>query len=353
MKIQSLIKSDKIIKIDPKDTLAHALSKLASSHDAAFVFDEENKYLGLINPYYCFIRSSSPANARAEHCVFHAPRIKTNFSVAKVAQLMDESKVHYLPVFNEQDKFAGIVSARRILASLQDLPVFKIKIKDVLKTKKNPLLTVYENDSIAIALSEFKKYKISKLVVIGREMKLKGILSYYDLIAYLIAPKEKEQRGERTGNKMSFNYQRVKNFCKNFVLTLTQEDTMEQALRLIVDKKIGSVVVVDSGRHPLGIITTKDFLKLIAQGNKGNILEITTKNLSHTNRQIIGGFFNPLNLWLKKVPDIVRARLFIKEEKQGGVFKVILSLFTKKGYPKVIKEEGKNLTKVLQKIKKD
>jgi predicted transcriptional regulator len=353
MKIQSLIKNEKIIRIGPKDTLAHAMSKLASSHDAAFVFNDENEYLGLINPYYSFIKSSSPANARVEHCVFHAPRIKTNYPLTKVAQLMDESKVHYLPVFDERDKFVGILSARRILTNLQDSPLFKVKIGDVLKTKKNSLLTVYEDDTVAAALSEYKKYKVSKLVVIGKEMKLKGVLSYYDLIAYLIAPKEKEQRGERTGNKMSFNYQRVKNFCKTFILTLSPDDSMDQALKLIIDKKIGSVVIVDKERHPLGIITTKDFLKLIAQGRRGNMLEITTKNLSQTNRQIIGGFFNPLNLWLKKIPDIVKARLFIKEEKQGGVFKVILSLFPRKGYPKVIKEEGKNLTKVLQKIRKD
>jgi CBS domain-containing protein len=53
-----------------------------------------------------------------------------------VAQLMIESKVHYLPVFDEQEKFSGIISARRMLSVLKGSPAFKVKIKDVLSAKK-------------------------------------------------------------------------------------------------------------------------------------------------------------------------------------------------------------------------
>ncbi len=353
MTIFGLLKNTNIIKVHPDEHLSSAISKLSSSHDAAFVFDEEDKFKGVINPYYCLIKSSNPANSKVEHCIFHAPRVKLNYSLSKVAQLMIESKVHYLPVFNGKDEFIGIVSARRVLESLKGSSVFKVNIKEVLKTKKRPVVTVYDEDFISTALNSFKTYRLSKLVVISHEMKLKGILTYYDLISYLIAPKEKEHAGERSGNKVSFAHQKVKNFSRGFVLTLTPEDTMEEALRLIIEKKIGSVVIVDKTRHPIGIITSRDFLALIAKGQSPKKLEIIEKNLSQENRQIVGGFFNSLNLWAKNIPNLVKARLFVKEEKDGGVFKVNLSLFPKKGEPTVIKKEGKNLLKVLKKIKRE
>jgi len=43
----------------------------------------------------------------------------------------------------------------------------------------------------------------------------------------------------------------------------------------------------------------------------------------------------------------------VKEEKQGNLFKVVLSLFPKKGQPKVATEEGRDLVDVLQKVKND
>lgn len=353
MKIQNIIKTTNIIKINANETLSSALNKLSSSHDAGFVFSDENKYLGVINPYYSVIKSSYPGNTKIEHCLFHAPHIKTNFSISKVAQLMIESKIHYLPVFNDNDNSIGIVSARRLIFSLRDSVVFNLKIKEVLKVKKPPLVTVFEDDFISLALNLFKTYKVSKLVVINRDMKLRGILSYYDLICFLVAPKEKEQRGERLGNKVNLGHRQVKNFSKNFVLTLTPEDSLKRALNLIIDKRIGSVVIVDGERHPIGIITTRDFLRLLVREHNDKKIEITSKNLSQENRQILGGFFNHFALWIKKIPDLTKAKLFVKEEKGGGLFEVILSLIPKKGAPKVIKREGKNLSKILRKIKKD
>jgi len=315
MTVADLIKNTNIIRVKPSDHLSTAISKLSSSHDAAFVFNEKNQFKGVINPYYSFIKSSYPSNAKVEHCVFHVPHVKGRFSISKVAQLMIESKIHYLPVFNDKEEFIGIISARRMLESIKGYPIFKIKIKEILKNKKRPVITIKEDDFISTAINEFKLYKVSKLVVINNDMRLKGLLSYYDLISYLIVPREKERRGDRVGNKVSLTHQRVKNFDKSFVLTLTPEDIMEEALRLIIERKIGSVVIVDNQRHPIGLITTRDFLSLIAKGDQGQKLEAIGQDPSQQNRQILGGFFNHFNNWTKKAANVQKAKPLVKKKK--------------------------------------
>jgi CBS domain-containing protein len=340
--LKDIIKTEDIIKIYPGETLSSAFSKFSTSHDAAFLFSKDNKYLGVISAYYCMIKSSFPGNAKVEHCVFHAPRIHINFQISKVCQLMIESKIHYLPVFDEKDSFIGIISVRRILSKFADSPLFKFSINDFLQIKKKPMVSLYEDDPVAKAMSLFKETKVSKLIVVGKDLKLKGVLSYYDLISYLVSPREEE--------KISFMHMKVKNFSKTLVLTLTNQNTLHEALNLILEKRIGSIVIIDKDRHPEGIITTSDFLTFLIRKKVDLPIEITSKNLSEQSRQIIGGFFNYLNLWLKRIPDLQKVKLHVKEEKQGKLFEVILSLTPKKGNPKVIKKEGKNLLKVLKEI---
>ncbi|PIY69303.1 hypothetical protein COY90_01435 [Candidatus Roizmanbacteria bacterium CG_4_10_14_0_8_um_filter_39_9] len=350
MKLHNILQTQDIIKVSVDDTLSVALNKLASSHDAAFVFDKD-KYMGVVNPYYCVIKTSSPSNAKLVHCLYHAPHVKLNYPISKIAQLMIESKIHYLPVFDDKDQFMGIVSARGLLRALEYLDIFMTKVSDLLARKKLPLVMVFEDDSLAVALQKFKASRISKLVVVNKEMRLKGILSYYDLISYLASPKKRD-RSDRANDRPGLQNKSVRHFLKTMVLTLNKDDYLRDALHLILEKKIGSVVIIDSQYHPINIITTKDLLSLFVRESTKETIELTSKNLSKESRRTLGGFFEHLKLSLKKIPDLAKAKLFIKEEKDGGLFKVMLSLIPKKGPPKIIEGEGKNLTKVLNKVKK-
>lgn len=351
MFLQNIVKTDNIIKVLPQDSLRFALAKLSTSHDAAFVFSDDQKFLGVINPYYCLIKTSYPPNTKVEHCLFHPPKIKLNTPVHKVAEFFIQSKIHYLPVFDELDRFKGIVSARTVLSSFLSISMFRRSIIELLKTKKFPLTTIDENDSVSSAVHLFKSTKLSKLIVTDKALKLKGVLSYYDLTSFLISPKNSQSKGQREGSKSQVTNQKVKNFAKSFVLTLSPKNTIEEAIRLIITKSIGSVVIVDNEKHPTGIITTKDILHYFIYGQHEKKIEIVNQNLSGKSKHIFGIFFRPFSHLIRKIPDLNRVKLMIKEEKNGGLFKVILSLFPKKGNAKIIKREGKNLSHILPSVK--
>jgi len=286
MSLADILKTEKIIKVDEDEVLSSVLNKLGSSHDAAFVFSKKNKYLGVINPYYCLIKSSYPANAKVKHCLFHPPKVYLDTSLVKIASLMIESKVHYLPVFLDKNKeeFVGIISARRLLSYFKNLDLFKVKIAEVLKNKK-PLVTIEENESIGKAINLFRKTHYSKLIVVNGGGKLKGVLSYFDLIAYLALPKTKEAAGDKKGEKISFLNLPVKNFTKTYVIILKKDNFLSDVINLILEKKIGSVIVVDDKKKPIGIITTRDLLQFFIQKRTAE-----EKSKSATLR--IGGFFN-------------------------------------------------------------
>ncbi|QQG44148.1 MAG: CBS domain-containing protein [Candidatus Roizmanbacteria bacterium] len=350
--LSDLISNDNIIKIRPTETMAGALSKLSTTHDAAFVFSQDDVFLGVINPYYSLIQSSHPGNAKVERCLYHPPKLLITDSVERASQLFMNSRIHYLPVFKDDNQFLGMLSANKLLAAPINSSVFKIKIGEIIKRKNKPLITVYENDQISTAINLFKKHKISKLVVIGKDLKMKGIFSYYDLIHYLITPKERLHQKDGEVNKISFYHQPVKHFSKTAVLTMKPSDSMVDALDLVMERKIGSIVIVNEENYPLHIITKRDFLTLVLKPKLPKPTQITSKNLSQKNKQVVKPFLNELPFFLTKLPGIIKAKVFVKEEKNGGVLRMVLSLIPQKGKAQVVSHEGKNSKEMIKDIVK-
>jgi len=253
MRLLNILKENNIIKVSPDDHLSHVLAKLSTSHDAAFVFDDNDKYLGAINPYFTMIKSSFPGNTKVAHCLTHTSKVYLNYPLTKVCELFIQSKIHYLPVFDKSEKFLGIISARRILSYFKDQSIFKVKVEGIIKKRWQGLITVYD--------------------VINQNKKLKGVLSYYDLIKLMISPKYSNHRGERNDDKTSFYNYRVKNFAKSYVLTLPKDKLLIEVINLIINKKIGSVIIVDKERRPLGIITTRDILRFYIDNEKYSFIK--------------------------------------------------------------------------------
>lgn len=350
MTLQPVFKTKNIIKVGPDDSLSHVFSLFSSSHDSAFVFDEKNHFLGAINPYHCVIKKSYPANTKVKHCLIHPPYIDINCPLKKVARYILDSRLYYLPVFSNKN-FVGIISARRLLEAVKDLEGFNSPAGSFLKYK-SPLVSVFEQDFLSKALALFKQYKVSKLVVLTKDLKLRGIISYFDLIAYLLVPREKQHFSSREGNKIPFLKRSVTTAMKNNVVTISIYEKLHQAAAAILNKQVGSVVVVDESRHPLGLITIHDLLSIYI-GRRGLFnAELVTKDLSEKSLRVVSRFVDQLNRQLSRIKNLSRARVFIKEKTKGSLFDAVVSLFLNNRTVKVIKKQGKNLIELLSDIKK-
>ncbi len=350
MKVKDILKTEGIIKFSSDDKLSKVLSHLSSSHDCAFVFDKD-KFIGVINPYYTLIKNSFPANSKVSNCIISPPKLQLEYSLEKAARLMMESKIHYLPVFNSKKEFVGIVSARRILRYLLKNKNLSEKISPLIRKKKQ-LITVLSTDTASKCLSLFKKEKISKLIVVDANDRLRGIITYYDLINFLSVPKRRVDAGDRKGNKVPFLHLKVKNFMKRMVLTVDHSATFRDIVSLILDKGIGSVVVVSKDNKPLAIFTTKDVIShYLSKENKIDF-RLIFQNISHSNLVLISPFVKQYQNVVNKLRRVEKSELVIKEEKRGGLFKIFMTNWFKGGEKEHIKRETKNLKKGLLEIKK-
>jgi CBS domain-containing protein len=348
MNQRDIVKTDNIIRVQARDTLSSALARLTSSHDAAFVFTADDKYIGIINPYYTLIQTSYPGATKVEHCVFHPPRVNIEDDLARIAQLMTESKIHYLPIFDGGKDFIGITTAHRLLKEIRNMSVAKAKIIDVASAKNGGVVSVYEDDSIDHALRLFKEHKISKLIVMDRGLKLRGILSYYDLIPNMVAPGDRESKTDRK----HFIALKVKNFAKKTILTLLPNDTIAEAIDQILKHSMGSVVIVDRESHPVGIITTRDILNLLLPEKLRKPVEFTKKNLSLEHEKNMTDFVQYISKHIQKHKDIRSAKVIVEQEKNGVLFRVAVHILPEKGEVQVHEKESKDLEKIIKELKK-
>lgn len=349
--IEKILKTSGIIKASPEDNLGSVIAKLSSSHDAAFIFDKEGKFHGVINPYYTLIKTSMyDGNTKVENALFHPPHISVDDSLERIVTLMNESKIHYLPVFGDKKKFLGITSARRVLAYLKELPQAKLKISSISHTQKGRVLTVLPSDPISKAVAIFKDYKTSKIVVTDKLGKLKGILSHYDLIPFLMAPGNRSQKGSR-GEKPKFKDSLIKNYIKTTLLTLTDQNTVGEAINEILTKSIGSIILVNPESKPTGILTTRDILDVLRTSKKKKRMTLTIKHSSGKHQMIFDEFVRYVSDHIQENPQIVEAEILYDEEKNGNLFKIQVHLLPLKGKSTMITREGRDLKKLLQEIK--
>lgn len=351
MDAKKLIKTVAVATATPQETLASALSKTRSSHDSVFVFEDE-VFLGVVNPYYAMIKTSHPGNTKLAHCLYNPPRVSESLSVSRLANLFVESKLHYLPVFGPKKAFLGIVSARRLLSVYRNSPYFQENVGAYVLKKRQKLQIISENDTIAQALTLFRKKHISKLLVTDKNGRMQGIVSHYDLIMQLSAPRERERKFDRVGTRTSFQKQPVKLLMKTHLLTLSQTRSLGEALQMVLDHEIGSVIVLDGKKKPVGIVTTSDFLKKLTQSPKEKHVEVSGRNLSEENSTILKRFSHTFERAVSKIHGVKSVDLTVKEEKQGGVFRAMMSIVPERGVKTVKTREGKNLKRLLEEFKK-
>lgn len=347
MSVKKILKTKGIIKIQSDDSHASALMKLSSSHDAAFVF-ENDQFKGLINPYHSLIKKSFPSNVKLKNSMVHPPKVTMQTSLDKIMHFMNQSKIHYLPVFEGKD-FKGIVTARRMLSHIQSDEKLKITIGAYLQERK--IHTLKSTDFLSKALGHFRDNKVSKLVVVDDKGLLSGVLAYYDIIKHLAEPRDRQNILSRKGEKNPLLQKPIRTFFKQDVLVLSKNHTLADAVKLILEKSIGSVVITDKNR-PIGIITTKDIFSAYLNKPKSGIARLHSKGLSAASTYMAEAFTQTLDRILRRAPHVQKADITIIEKKDGALYEADVAVSQKGKRPFSLKIESRRLADALSEVSK-
>ena len=262
--VKNILKTEQIIRFDADQTLSQALPHLTSSHDSAFVFDGD-KFIGVVSPYFVLKSRSFKEGSKLKSCVMMPKKMHLDDSFSEVATAMLNSKIHYLPAVDDNGDFVGIVSIKRMLEYIVE---HKLKHDNgTIIFSDRELISVDPEMKLSQAMALMKSEKVSRLPVTNGGGRIIGMLSQYD-IADMVDDQQSAGRFDKRGEKSSMLDDVVKNHMIKMVFTIDHVPSFTEATRLMLDKGIGSLVIVDKNEIPMSIVTKRDLLNTIAQSSK-------------------------------------------------------------------------------------
>lgn len=149
------------------------------------------------------------------------------------------------------------------------------------------VLTIEDSASMAFAADTMEGHRIRHLIVLSGG-KLAGILSQRDILRTSPSPATSLSRYEMIYllNRLS-----AREIMNREVITARPELEAEEAAKIMLEKRIGALPIVDRGEI-VGIVTRSDLLRVLCQksatllmDNKGNIAAITIGPRDWSNKQ--------------------------------------------------------------------
>lgn len=259
--VNDILKTEGIIRFDAEQTLSQAQNSLSSSHDAAFVFDGD-KFIGVVSPYYILKSRSLKEHSKLKTCVMMPKKLHLGDHFSEVAKAMINTKIHYLPAVDDNGDFVGIVSLRRMLGHIVKNKLMKNNGTIIFSDRD--LVTTSVDMKVSQVLALMKNEKIARLPVVNGDDRLVGIISQYDL-NNVMNDQNTVGRFDKRGEKENFHNESIKNYMVKLVETIDHVPSFTEAARIMLDKKLGSLLIVDANNSPISIITKRDILNTVAQ----------------------------------------------------------------------------------------
>jgi CBS domain-containing protein len=183
------------------------------------------------------------------------PSVKTTATIGDAIRLMKQHKVGGLPVVDDSNQVWAIVTERDML-SLFKGKISRAKVADLMTEKvvtATPRTTIFEAERIMTEKS-FRRLPIVS------EKRLAGIVTAMDIVRFFGSGEVFQHL--RSGTIFQVLQTPVLSIGVKNVITIAPTADLGEAARIMNEKNIGALLVVE-GERLAGIITERDFLKLI------------------------------------------------------------------------------------------
>jgi predicted transcriptional regulator len=257
----------KFLSVSVDDNVHTVLGKLdAGKHHSAIVVDSRDRYVGMFDKESCLRSRGDASQMKVRNVVHKTSKLEESTDIERVAQLLQTSDTHVLPVLDKYKRVAGIVGTRDVLLALSE----RLRGMRVADISTKYLVTLSEDDAIAKAIELVRRKKVARIPVVDDKRRLIGIVTRFDLLKQFFAHPT-ESRGGGRGSFAAMptkpskgSIAKVSDMMMKTVQTIEPGALLQQAVRKMADANVSDLIVVEDG-IPVGILTTKDVLKQIAK----------------------------------------------------------------------------------------
>jgi CBS domain-containing protein len=255
------VMSPEPITLTEDGTISEALGLMEREEIHEIPIVKREKLLGLLTLDEILRRGKLQPKTKVKSLMTHPPMITPDMSLTEASKILLDNGFRGSPVVGG-DLLLGFISRGDILSKIpQMVDLENITAEEVMS---EPVVTIMEHRPIVAAREVFKDLGIRALPVIDKTGKLTGILTQTAVVRAFAIPWVRVQRGDFSGDKVKREVE---------VMSL-----MDPPVSVGLDSPVSEIpaggycAVVDDNMVPVGMITPKDLLELVAhEGRKEGI----------------------------------------------------------------------------------
>ena len=331
LRVKDVMSKD-FVSISENENLGDAIGRMRKTdvYELMVVKDgTDDKIVGILTYDLLMKRKRLAMSTRVGHVMSPAPSVSENEAVVDVSEKLLYTDARTLPV-TKRGRITGTVSKRDVTKSLlTSVEAVDIGVGAIMTP--NPK-SVSETDRVANAIRLMKEMDERFVPVVDKSQRLTGVLGSREIVN-LHTKKKKETRGDKAGKSQTPEVF-VSSLMRN-PITVPQETTVTQAVKVMYDRNIPSVLITEKGKLH-GVLTEEDLLELVVSMKDREGVFVQISGLEHVDGEVYDIIYEMVEKSMKKIAKLWSPQTlllhFTEHNADGGEHKysVHLRLNTKK-----------------------
>jgi len=264
--------SASIVTVRENDDLELAAQEMAWAHVRHLPVLRNGRIAGIVSERDMLAARADlgkEANRRPVREVMHQPVLLADpdDSIADAAARMTEHRIGCLPVVRD-GRLVGILTRDDILAYDAKRPappeVTDLLVRDLMK--RDPI-TIVGDDALLNGARLMIGAGVRHLPVVDQTGRIVGVLSDRDVRAAIGDPRRALHDPEVRARVRDL---RVWSAMMTPAITVREDTSIAEAVRHLVDRRIGALAVVDDADRPVGLLSYVDILRSLMQPPAAN-----------------------------------------------------------------------------------
>jgi len=289
MALVSDILTKNYLKLSSTDSLSTAIAKMKKKKERIALVFERNKLKGIFDERSLITSKIDPIKSKVGKFTKKPPTISLDQTLIDAAELMYHSYPCVL-VVKKSGAIKGIVRAKDIISQIKNISeLARRKVAEVMTTD---VITFNYESRLGDVLNKLREKGIGRAPIVDKKGNLISIFTVADIIEkVLIRPKRKikgyrDAKAKIKGSKgwtpkdIFLLDANVGDEATHSVVSVTPKTRLDVAVNKMLENNISDVVVTEN-KKPVGIITTRDLLKLFLELKTPEYWPIQFYGLNH------------------------------------------------------------------------
>jgi CBS domain-containing protein len=293
--------------ITPETALSDAVAKMRAADLYEIPVVDKKKLVGVLSFGSMVKKRAMVAGMKVKGMMDIPPGITSETTITEAAEMFIATNYRNMPVV-KGSSLVGILSRGDVIKIVQGIKEFKdMKASDIMTYD---ITAVDSKEPIRNALEMMRRIDVRTIPVVDEKFKLAGIIGIRDIINYSWSGGKTamETRGERVGNRNPVEI-KVESIMHPAVTTIKQETTVNDAVKLMLEKNISTLPVVEKDIIK-GVLTAYDVLELMASVKERDVVYMQISGLEEEDRFNLDQMEREIQTELAKIAKIQKPMLF-------------------------------------------